>query len=30
VLETVAQIKRESNYAQVIAGNIATAEGARR
>ena len=29
VLETVTQIKRESNYAQVIAGNIATAEGAR-
>jgi IMP dehydrogenase len=27
VLETVAQIKRESNYAQVIAGNIATADG---
>jgi len=29
VLETVRQIKRESNYAQVIAGNIATADGAR-
>jgi len=29
VLETVAQIKRESNYAQVIAGNIATRDGAR-
>ncbi len=29
VLETVARIKRESNYAQVVAGNVATAEGAR-
>src|SRR3954469_11270777 len=29
VLDTVAAIKRESNYAQVIAGNIATADGAR-
>jgi IMP dehydrogenase len=29
VLDTVTRIKRESNYAQVIAGNIATAEGAR-
>ncbi len=29
VLETVRQIKRASNYAQVIAGNIATADGAR-
>ena len=29
VLDTVAQIKRESNYAQVIAGNIATGDGAR-
>jgi IMP dehydrogenase len=29
VLETVAQIKRESNYAQVIAGNIATGDGAK-
>jgi IMP dehydrogenase len=29
VLETVAKIKRESNYAQVIAGNVATADGAK-
>ncbi|HYM19107.1 MAG TPA: IMP dehydrogenase [Micropepsaceae bacterium] len=29
VLETVTRIKRESNYAQVLAGNVATAEGAR-
>jgi IMP dehydrogenase len=29
VLETVSMIKRESNYTQVLAGNIATAEGAR-
>jgi len=29
VLDTVTRIKRESNYAQVIAGNIATADGAR-
>jgi IMP dehydrogenase len=29
VLDTVTRIKRESNYAQVVAGNIATAEGAR-
>jgi IMP dehydrogenase len=29
VLETVTRIKRESNYAQVVAGNVATAEGAR-
>jgi IMP dehydrogenase len=29
VVEAVANIKRRSNYAQVIAGNIATAEGAR-
>ena len=29
VLDTVARIKRESNYAQVIAGNIATADGAK-
>jgi IMP dehydrogenase len=29
VLETVARIKRESNYAQVVAGNVATADGAR-
>ena len=29
VLDTVTQIKRESNYAQVIAGNIATGDGAR-
>jgi IMP dehydrogenase len=28
VLDTVTRIKRESNYAQVIAGNIATADGA--
>jgi len=30
VLDTVARIKRESNYAQVMAGNIATADGAKR
>jgi IMP dehydrogenase len=29
VIETVAAIKKRSNYAQVIAGNIATADGAR-
>ncbi|MEY4879794.1 MAG: inosine-5-monophosphate dehydrogenase [Pseudomonadota bacterium] len=29
VLETVTRIKRASNYAQVIAGNVATAEGAK-
>ena len=29
VLDTVTRIKRESNYAQVIAGNIATADGAK-
>jgi IMP dehydrogenase len=29
VLETVKRVKRLSNYAQVVAGNIATAEGAR-
>jgi IMP dehydrogenase len=29
VLETVSSIKRESNYAQVVAGNVATAEGAK-
>src|SRR5258705_8592187 len=29
VLDTVARIKRESNYAQVVAGNIATADGAK-
>src|SRR5258708_630634 len=29
VLDTVSRIKRESNYAQVVAGNIATGEGAR-
>jgi len=29
VLDTVARIKRESNYAQVIAGNVATADGAK-
>ncbi len=29
VIETVARIKRETNYAQVVAGNIATAEAAR-
>jgi IMP dehydrogenase len=29
VLETVTRIKRESNYAQVVAGNIATADGAK-
>jgi IMP dehydrogenase len=29
VLETVARIKRESNYAQVVAGNVATADGAK-
>ena len=29
VLETVSRIKRESNYAQVLAGNVATADGAR-
>ena len=28
VLDAVTRIKRESNYAQVIAGNIATADGA--
>lgn len=29
VLEAVARIKRESNYTQVAAGNVATAEGAK-
>jgi IMP dehydrogenase len=29
VLDTVARIKRESNYTQVAAGNIATADGAK-
>jgi IMP dehydrogenase len=29
VLDTVARIKRESNYAQVMAGNVATADGAK-
>ena len=29
VLETVRRIKRESNYAQVAAGNVATADGAK-
>ena len=29
VLDTITRIKRESNYAQVIAGNIATADGAK-
>src|SRR5208283_1730185 len=29
VLETVDQIRRMSNYTQVIVGNVATAEGAR-
>jgi IMP dehydrogenase len=29
VLDTVSRIKRESNYAQVIAGNIATGDGAK-
>src|SRR5262249_38095336 len=29
VRETVSRIKRESNYAQVIAGNVATADGAK-
>jgi IMP dehydrogenase len=29
VLETVSRIKRESNYAQVVAGNVATADGAK-
>src|SRR5438270_5700657 len=29
VLDTISRIKRESNYAQVLAGNIATGEGAR-
>ena len=29
VLDTVARIKRESNYAQVVAGNIATGDGAK-
>jgi IMP dehydrogenase len=29
VLETVAEIRRMSNYTQVIVGNVATAEGAR-
>jgi IMP dehydrogenase len=28
VLDTVARIKKESNYTQVLAGNVATAEGA--
>jgi len=29
VLETVSLIKRESNYAQVVAGNVATGDGAK-
>jgi IMP dehydrogenase len=29
VLDTVARIKRESNYTQVVAGNVATADGAK-
>ncbi len=29
VIDAVARIKRESNYAQVVAGNIATADGAK-
>jgi IMP dehydrogenase len=29
VLETVSRIKHQSNYAQVVAGNIATADGAK-
>jgi IMP dehydrogenase len=29
VLDTVARIKRESNYAQVVAGNVATGDGAK-
>jgi IMP dehydrogenase len=29
VLETVSRIKRQSNYAQVVAGNVATADGAK-
>ena len=29
VLDTVSRIKKQSNYAQVIAGNVATADGAR-
>ncbi len=29
VLDTVTRIKRESNYAQVVAGNVATGDGAR-
>ncbi|HEX5280877.1 MAG TPA: IMP dehydrogenase [Micropepsaceae bacterium] len=29
VLDTISRIKHESNYAQVIAGNIATADGAK-
>ena len=29
VLETVTRIKRESNYAQVVAGNVVTADGAK-
>jgi IMP dehydrogenase len=29
VLETVSHIKRESNYAQVVAGNVATGDGAK-
>ncbi len=29
VLDTVARIKRETNYVQVIAGNVATADGAK-
>ncbi|MDE1939921.1 MAG: IMP dehydrogenase [Alphaproteobacteria bacterium] len=29
VLDTVAAIKRESNYTQVLAGNVATADGAK-
>ena len=29
VLDTVARIKRETNYAQVVAGNVATGDGAK-
>jgi len=29
VLDTVSRIKRESNYAQVVAGNVATGDGAK-
>ena len=29
MLDTVSRIKRESNYSQVVAGNVATADGAK-